>query len=218
MKGRRRFTLTISRPSMAPVIVNLQTTKTMRSYRKTLYYRVGKYVTRLLIDQLPKHAIFHNVQHTFNVVRGVKTIGQAEGLKKSDLEILILAAWFHDTGHTSVYSGHEIVSAEIARDFLKECDYPEARITRVEACIFATTMPQQPKNKLEMVMCDADLYHLSFPTYDHYQQLLREEWKTMLKKEYTDDEWQKLNDLFLHNHHYFTEYGKAVLEPKKWID
>lgn len=190
----------------------------MKSHRKELYYRAGRYVTRLLLDKLPKECVFHNVQHTFNVVRGVRAIGKAEGLKEKDLEILILAAWFHDTGHVIAYQGHELMSTKIARDFLKENDYPKTKISEVESCILATTMPQNPKNHLEKIMCDADLYHLSFSSYDHYQQLLREEWKNMLNKEFTDEEWQEQNDDFLQTHRYFTDYGVAKLEPKKWID
>ncbi|PHI21325.1 hypothetical protein CEQ90_02690 [Lewinellaceae bacterium SD302] len=189
----------------------------MKSHRNSLVYKAGRYVTRLLLDELPKHCTFHGVQHTFNVVKGVRVIGKAEGLAKKDIQLLMIAAWFHDTGHIDTYNDHEKFSASIAREFLMERNCPKQKIDIIEACIQATKMPQNPRTLMEKVICDADLYHLSFPTYENYQQLLREEWKVVLGKDYSNEEWNQLNDSFLQNHSYFTHYGKTILEPKKWI-
>ncbi len=189
----------------------------MDPHRKTILYRAGRYVTQLLIHQLPKDRVFHNLHHTINVMQGALKIGKEEGLDEEQLEIVMLAAWFHDTGHVKTYTGHEIVSMEIAHDWLEQENYPEDRIKAVLRCIEVTTMPQRPETKIEAVMCDADLYHLSFNTYDHYQEMLREEWRRELGIEVSDEDWNQQNAAFLSGHKYFTEYGKGVLECRKSI-
>lgn len=187
----------------------------MGKHRESIVYRAGSYVVRLLREQLPADRVFHNVHHTINVVQGVVDIGREENVSPGEQEVLMLAAWFHDAGHVCAYAGHEEESIRLATDWLRSQHYPEAKIAEVERCIRATTMPQQPNDKLERIICDADLYHLSFPTYDHYQELLREEWKLLLGIEMTDDEWRASNDNFLRRHHYWTDYGRNLLEGRK---
>ncbi|MCP9236334.1 HD domain-containing protein [Lewinella sp. JB7] len=186
-------------------------------HRRTILYRAGRFVTQLLIQQLPPDRVFHNLHHTINVMQGALKIGRAEGLSEEELEIVMLAAWFHDTGHVKTYTGHERVSMDIAREWLSAEHYPEERIDAVLRCIEVTTMPQRPTNTIEAVMCDADLYHLSFNTYDHYQEMLREEWRLELGIEVSDEDWNRQNDAFLKSHSYFTKYGQDVLECRKSI-
>ena len=186
-------------------------------HRRTILYRAGRYVTHLLIRQLPKDRVFHNLHHTINVMQGALKIGKAEGLSEEELEVVMLAAWFHDTGHIKTYTGHELVSMDIAREWLQGEGYPEDRTQQVLRCIEVTTMPQRPQTTMEAVMCDADLYHLSFNTYDHYQEMLREEWRRELGIEVSDEDWNEQNAAFLNSHSYFTNYGKEVLECRKSV-
>ena len=186
-------------------------------HRRTILYRAGRYVTQLLIRQLPADRVFHNLHHTINVVQGANRIGKAEGLTEPEIELVMLAAWFHDTGHIKTYTGHELESMNIAREWLASEGFPEDRTATVLRCIEVTTMPQKPTNKMEAVMCDADLYHLSFNTYDHYQEMLREEWRRELGIEVSDEDWSEQNHAFLSSHHYFTEYGKQTLECRKSV-
>ena len=186
------------------------------SYRlSTITRRAGRYVARLLITELPPDHLYHNLHHTIDVVQGVITIGRAEGVSARKAELLVLAAWFHDLGHVSRYTGHEAVSAQMAEDFLRSEHYSEDSIATVTACILATRMPQRPTNKLEEILCDADLIHLAHATYPQSQDLLREEWKQALGLKFSDADWGELNDKFLRSHHYFTHYGKTVLQGQK---
>ncbi len=181
----------------------------------TITHRAGHYVSRLLISRLASDLLYHNLHHTLDVVHGVLAIGGAEAVSLEEMEVLILAAWFHDTGLTVRYLGHEAVSAEIARAFLLTEDYSAEKIAVVEGCILATQMPQHPRTQPQEILCDADLYHLAHPTYAHSQELLREEWKRILSKAYTDEQWHEENEAFLRAHQYFTRYGRTVLQPLK---
>lgn len=187
----------------------------MSSKKESIQFLAGSYITRLMAKQLPPNLLFHNFHHTANVVRGVQIIGKRSNLTAEQLEILVIAAWFHDSGHIHTYKGHELESQKLATAFLEKKGYPNEKLVQVLDCIAATTMPQRPKNMLEKVICDADLYHLSLEEYPHLQHQLREEWERVLDKKYTEEAWQAENLTFLQNHQYFTDYGQQALQKRK---
>lgn len=180
-----------------------------------------------IVDQSKSHCVklltiqnklilpFHNLQHTLEVFRNVRNIGQHEAVSVEDLEILQIAALFHDTGMIDKFMGHEEVSASNANTFLRNISYSEDKIQKVITCIMATKMPQAPQSKLSSILCDADLFHLGCSGYLIKNELLRHEWQINLNIRYTDDEWQHLNLNFLKEHHYFTSYCQNVLDEKK---
>lgn len=191
----------------------------MKGHKKhSLPFLAGQYITRLFAKKLSTDLVFHNFQHTVNVVRGVRDICKNTDVSKEDREILFLAAWFHDSGHTVTYEGHEKESQKIAEAWLREKKFPENKIKQVLACIAATQLPQQPTNLLEQIMCDSDLYHLSLPEYVHLQFQLREEFRRVFEKSYTDEEWMLDNMKFINSHHYWTKYGATVLRPRKLVN
>ncbi len=192
--------------------------KQKKNKKHKIQFQAGRYITRLFTKKLPSNLLFHNFHHTANVVRGVRDIVKNLGLDKEQKEILLLAAWFHDSGHTICYAGHEIESQKIAKAFLEEKNYPEEKLEKVLSCIAATQMPQRPTTLLQQVICDADLYHLSLMEYVHLQYQLREEWQRILQKEFTAEEWKANNLTFLEQHHYFTSYGKDVLQERKLLN
>lgn len=181
----------------------------------SITFLAGRYITRLFAEKLSGDLVFHNFHHTSNVVRGVKDIGRHLHLGKEEREILLLSAWFHDSGHIIKYIGHEEASQQIAAEWLEKENYPKEKLEQVLNCIAATHLPQQPKNRLEEVICDADLYHLSLGEYCHIQFLLREEFKRFFGKQYTDAQWMEDNLKFLNNHQYFTDYSKTILAERK---
>jgi len=154
---------------------------------------------------------FHNLDHTEEVVSNVRTIGSALGMSSDELEPVIIAAWFHDTGFRERYDGHEAVSAKLAEGFLRKEGYPEASIQVVVKCIEATRVPQRPAGPLSEILVDADLFHISNEHFFYRKLLLRREWEVMLNKRYTDQEWHLLNLSFLLSHQFFTTFGKQIL-------
>lgn len=180
-----------------------------------LLSEVSGYVAFLLKDKLPKTLTFHTIDHTLQVVSGVKEIGLCSGLSEEELETVEIAAWFHDTGYLYEYAGHEEESIRIAVLFLAEKNFSSTRIKEVVGCIAATKYPQKPKNILEQVLCDADFFHFSLPDYPAIAGKLRTEWACCLNKIYADNEWNKENCRMLSQHKYHTEYGKRVLQELK---
>jgi len=190
----------------------------MKKTKHSITFLAGRHIAHLLIEDLSNDLVFHNFHHTVNVVRGVRDISKHLGLSKEQKEILLLAAWFHDSGLTKCYKGHEMESQELAKTFLQAADYPEEKLVQVLACIAATQMPQAPTTLLEQVICDADLYHLSLMEYCHLQALLRAEWQSVFGENYTHAEWATENLQFLANHQYWTSYGKTTLQAAKELN
>ena len=87
------------------------------------------FVSKLLKDKLSNSYTYHNFNHTFDVVAAVTTLADSKNISSSDKEILLIAAWFHDTGYIKGCSNHEDCSIVIASDFLlengKSTDYIE---------------------------------------------------------------------------------------------
>ncbi len=182
---------------------------------KPITEAASDYVFELMKSKLPGVYVYHNYKHTEDVVEAIKKIGNKTGLSEEELEIVTLAGWFHDAGFTEKSDNHEDVSIEIARKFLKENNYKEENIEKVVSCINSTRFPQTPKNILDEVLCDADLYHLGTKDNESKSDLLRVEWEKAGNKKYTQLEWLKLNIDFLTTHKYFTKYARKALDERK---
>jgi len=160
------------------------------------------------------HFEYHNLEHTRWVVKWTSRLGGREKIPKKKLELLIIAAWFHDTGFAINPDGHEEFSAKIMEEFLTAHLQTE-QIKFIRKCILATARSTKPENIYEYIIRDADLGHLGWPDYMEWNQRLRLEWERVYKRQYNDEEWHKLNLDFLQVHEYHTESARFFLNPNK---
>ena len=179
----------------------------------TIIDKAEKSATAVLLE-IPEYMVYHNLIHTREVVKAAIKIGNYANLTEDEMEILVIAAWFHDTGFKYQYENHEKKSAEIAADFLTENNVPEEKIEKVVTTIHSTSIAQKPKTLIENVLNDADFIHLSKKSYFDKLLLLKSELEKKNGKPINDNEWYDSNLEFLRNHKYYTEYGKTVLSPK----
>ncbi|HEX6333411.1 MAG TPA: Pycsar system effector family protein [Flavisolibacter sp.] len=174
------------------------------------------HVTDLLTHQLRPTFVFHNLDHTEDVAESASMMADHYQLHDDDRFVLMLAAWFHDTGYISGQAeGHEEASVQIATEFLNQQQVDEPVIQRVNSAIKATRMPQSPISQVEKILCDADLMHLATEDFRARNQLLKQERENLLGQKIEKKEWRKSNINFLEHHRYFTDYGQQELEPKK---
>lgn len=176
---------------------------------------VNSFVFNLLKNELSPRVVYHNYNHTLQVVEAVNEIALAEKVSEDELEIVLLAAWFHDTGFTKGAENHEKESQKIALQYLSEKGFDEEKIKKVLACIEATRMPQNPTSQLEKIICDADLCHLGTENFSENANLLRSEWEQFCDKHLTEIEWLKENNKFFGEHKYFTNYAFNKLNSQK---
>jgi predicted metal-dependent HD superfamily phosphohydrolase len=181
-----------------------------------LLKKTRAYAAERLGNGLSEKFVFHNLEHTENVAKSAETIGRASGLSDEELDSVMIAAWLHDIGYSQGCEGHEQTSSDIALHLLKEWGASERKIADVQRTILATKMPQSPKDMMGMVLCDADLSHLSDVDLDHCSRNLRQEFESVQDKKFNSDkEWYQFNLDFLKNHDFFTDYGKQVLKEGK---
>lgn len=173
---------------------------------------VKDHAIKVLSKQLPDNMTYHSINHTIDVVASAEEIAEKQNLSDEELEIVQIAAWFHDLGYTKGSESHEEKGAEMAREFLNDKGFPEEKINKVVGCIMATQMPQNPKNKLEQILCDADLMHLADEDYFSKADLLHQEIETTKFCKIPENEWLQMNQEFLDNHCFFTEYAKNNYE------
>ncbi len=173
---------------------------------------VKDHAISVLSKHLPDNMTYHSVNHTIDVVASAEEIAEKQELSTDDKEVVQIAAWFHDLGYTRGCENHEKDGAEMAREFLKEKDYPADKIAKVEGCIMATQMPQNPQNNLEKILCDADLMHLAGRDYFKKADLLHKEIETTKLCKISENEWLQMNQEFLDKHCFFTDYAKQHYE------
>ncbi|NOR28379.1 MAG: HD domain-containing protein [Lutibacter sp.] len=179
------------------------------------FKEVNNFIFNLLKNELSPRVVYHNYNHTLKVVEAVNEIALAEKVSNEDLEILLLAAWFHDTGFTKGAPNHEKESQKIAQKYLFKKGLDEEKIAKVLSIIEATRMPQKPTSKLEKIICDADLFHLGTENFSENANLLRSEWEQFCDKHLTEIEWLKENNRFYGEHTYFTNYTFNKLGSQK---
>src|SRR5215213_6812254 len=117
----------------------------MNESNEQLLSAARNYVTDIYTHQLKPEFVFHNIEHTEDVVEACSYMADYYKLTEEDRLVLMLAAWFHDTGYTKGDgTGHEEESVRIATDFLHSHTADPATIQRVSSAIQATRMPQSP--------------------------------------------------------------------------
>ncbi|MGB1241870.1 MAG: Pycsar system effector family protein [Chitinophagales bacterium] len=184
--------------------------------KSKLLKKAKKYIFQFFKERLDSIYVYHDYTHTFETVEAVGELGLGNGLKKKELEMVQLAAWFHDTGYVDTVEGHEEASLKYVRAFLEEHEYPAEKIEIIEGCILSTKMPQSPKNIYEEILCDADLYHLGSKNFFEKSNLLRLEWAN--RKALNRNEVVNLKDeiAFLSTHRYHTPFAQLNLNQRKF--
>jgi len=161
-----------------------------------------------------KH-VFHNLDHTRDVVNAVQVVGQHANLSADEMESALIAAWLHDVGYEQGSKNHERASAKKAQELLETLGAPQHKIAEVTDAILATHMPQHPRTKVSKVLCDADLFHLATEQCQQKSNMLKAEREALGTSEISNEDWTNSTIDFMENHAYHTSYGQTVLEERK---
>lgn len=173
------------------------------------------YAKNLLKDKLSSAYTYHNLDHTIQVVDKIKILAKEENISPEDTENLILAGWFHDLGYVDDADNHEEESRKIASDFLKQHQFSEERIAKIGELILATDKFYRPKNHLEEIIKDADMYHLASDDYFRICENLRQEIKEVHHQKFSKLQWAELNITFFAKHQFYTKFAKENWQPEK---
>lgn len=177
------------------------------------YDLVYSFLINKLETELPPFLHYHNSEHTKDVIASAEQLARTEKITGDDLTILKTAALFHDSGFLETYSDHEEISCEMAMKWLPEYGFRKEETDRVCQLIMATKLPQQPKDKLGEILCDADLYYMGTDRYFvGAEKLYKELHEAGLVK--NREEWSNEELKFVENHKYFTPTAKHKLDAR----
>jgi uncharacterized protein len=174
-----------------------------------------QFVIDMLKEKLPVNYYYHNYRHTLYVLEKAMEIGKHENCTERELELLTVAALWHDTGYIYTYKGHEEESCLLAKKHLPSYGFSESDIARINGMIMATKILQTPKNKLEEILADADLEYLGTPAAAEIAHLLFKELQS-LNPSLNAAAYNTMQIDFLNTHHYFTQYCKENKDPLRY--
>jgi HD superfamily phosphodiesterase len=159
---------------------------------------------------------YHNFSHTQSVVNATKELCENENIETADRELLLVAAWFHDTGYTKGNENHEAESASIAAEFLINEGLPQDFISSITKLILATAKDYKPESHLEKIIKDADFVHIISSEYISTCELLRLEFMNTGIRTFSNLEWATENfNFLLSRHQFYTAYAQKNWQPLK---
>ena len=180
---------------------------------------VDDYIRKLFSEELPNGIKYHDANHTLHPTKGVvaaaNRIAMSERISESDRELVITAAYFHDTGYIRQFGKNEPIAARMAGRILKLIGYKTDEIKKIQAMILATDLARKPKNHNEKILCDADLDHFGRDDFFEMDGKLREGRRVRGMDVNDDAKWFKGTLDILSNHHYYTESQKKSRDKDK---
>jgi predicted metal-dependent HD superfamily phosphohydrolase len=177
-----------------------------------------KYVTALLKEKLSREYIYHNIEHAEEVARSGTEIALNSGFSPDEVEIVQLAAWFHDTGFIHGCADHEEKSSEILTEFFNTYNLNDTRLPAIKELISVTDLSKKPSNLPEKVIRDADILLIGKQGFYEKSFLLKSEWENTGCRKFNELEWIKSSLTFLINTTFFTEYAQSKYEPGRQIN
>tara|TARA_Y100000992_G_scaffold259884_1_gene194603 strand:+ start:120 stop:1667 length:1548 start_codon:yes stop_codon:yes gene_type:complete len=170
------------------------------------FLKLKTFGIQFLNDHLSSNLYYHGSHHTLDVLQSLDQICFHEKVKPADFFILKTAVLFHDMGYIDQYENNEKIGAKYAQKFLPEYGYSKSQIEKISQLILATKVPQKPKNKLEKIICDADLDYLGREDFDNISDNFFRELKEN-KRLKSKKEWDQIQIKFMQKHNYFTDFS-----------
>lgn len=159
---------------------------------------------------------YHTVDHLRAVLDRIDELAD-QGGEGGELELVRLAAWFHDAVYRPDRSENEERSATLAEKALTEAGLTPHEVTEVARLVrLTTTHDPDPGDLNGETLCDADLAILATDpdTYREYTAAVREEYAFVPDDAFRDGRATVLRHLLSLPRLFRTPYGAAVWEEK----
>jgi HD superfamily phosphodiesterase len=180
---------------------------------------VDQYIREFFRDELPSHIKYHNADHTLHPTKGVVAVANnlavLENISEHDRELLVAAAYFHDTGYIREYDKNEPIGARMAGRILKLIGYKADEVEKVQEMILATDLEVEPKKRVEKILRDADLDQWGREDFFELDGKLREGRRLRGVDVSDDATWYRSTLELLKKHPYYTDSQKKLREKGK---
>jgi uncharacterized protein len=174
------------------------------------------YILGKLRHGLPAQRTYHSLAHTLDVYSTAVEIAATEQVEAEGVDLLRIAALYHDAGYLIQDHAHEEGSCVLVHEVLPNFGYSPEQVDAVCAMVMATRIPQHPADQLQRILCDADLDYLGRPDFFQVGHALFVELRHYGGLA-TEREWNELQASFLKQHTYFTERSQRLREPTKQL-
>jgi signal transduction histidine kinase/predicted metal-dependent HD superfamily phosphohydrolase len=155
-------------------------------HEQLTYLRANPLIARILDrlrEDLPPDLHYHCAAHTDDVLEETVLFSVVGGLSNYEIELLAIAAAFHDAGFIQSPVDNEAIGADMAREAMQETGtFSNSEIESVTSMILDTRMqdspngPQQkPSSELSKYLLDADLSNLGREDFFDKLELQRRE-------------------------------------------
>ena len=176
--------------------------------------KIWKHINKLLMP-LENH-YYHHYEHALDVMIRSEYLWRKEWVSEEEIEILAIAALFHDTWFIIQYDNNEVIWAKIAENYLKSILYPTEKIEKVVNLIMATDPDyKKPKNILEKIIKDADMDNLWREDFFDKAKNIKKEIEIIKKIKIKEPNWHHSSLDLLYDHKYLTDTEKNERNPKK---
>lgn len=177
-----------------------------------------------LRHELPIELIYHNYWHTEEVIEDAVLFALTDDLPARQVELLAVAAAYHDAGFLVSRQQNEPIGAEMAIKAMREAGgYSEEEIAQVQVMILDTALfmtetglHQKPTSELSKYLLDADLSN--FGRRDFFDKNAR--FHVEINSQAPTERKKYLRDTaqLLKNHHWHTGAATAVRERQKVLN
>ena len=178
--------------------------------------KVDQYIRDLFREELPDGVKYHDANHTLHPDRGVVAVANklslAEKVSDEDRELILAAAYFHDTGYIREFGHNEPIAARMAGRILKLIGYLPDEIETIKEMILSTDLRRGPKTHLEKILCDADLDNLGRDDFFELDNKLREGRRVRGLDVNDDEKWYRGTLEVLEKYPYHTATQKKLRE------
>jgi uncharacterized protein len=173
-----------------------------------------------LSAELPADLYYHSLHHTLHVLTAALRFAEYDGLKHRELELLAIAAAYHDAGYIQARVDNEPIGAAMAAEAMKAAGvYTKADIDTVQNMILSTAclrdgngLSRVPCNHLSRYLLDADLSLFGHEDYFTIAEQLRRE-MGMDRKSFLNQSLDMIT-----GHDWFTTTAFEICEKQKLIN
>jgi predicted metal-dependent HD superfamily phosphohydrolase len=149
------------------------------------HYRRVPLVTEIftrLLSELPSTVVYHAYSHSQDVFEEALRFAVIAGLQSRDIELIAIAAAFHDAGFITSSGPNESIAAELAVAGMRRGGYSDKECALVRQMILDTALisspqglVQSPSTPLSGYLLDADLSNLGREDFFQKGELQRQE-------------------------------------------
>ncbi len=184
-----------------------------------------KEVLDRLSKELPKNLSYHNEKHTDEAMHDAVFFGVADGLSERELELLAVAAAYHDAGFIERPNKNEAVGAKMADEAMKKSGgYSEEEMKTVAEAIEDTEVKMTDKglnqiekgrNKISGYLLDADVGNFGRKDFPKKTELVAKEVGVNVNDPAAYNKFLQGTWRFQENHQWKTEAAKRLREEQK---